>query len=507
MRILFVASEGVPYSKTGGLGDVIGGLPKELAALGHEVAVLLPHYRGTKIDPKVVHESLTVPVGPNLRFPSIVGGFRRDGVRYDFLDDPEYFDRETLYGGPSGDYPDNAERFAEFPRAALEYAKIVWRPDVIHCHDWQTALLPVFLRTLYADDPVLSCVPSVLTIHNMGYQGLFERAVLGRVGLPERLFSINGLEFYDRVNFLKGGIVWTDWLTTVSRRYAEEIQTYEYGCGLEGVIRNRSDRLVGILNGVDYSAWSPENDHLIAVPYSADDLSGKAVCKHDLLEQFGLPTDKLDRPLIGIISRFVDQKGFDLFVEAADEILKENIQIVALGTGMPEYEAFFRKLAADRPNQVGMRIAYDNTLAHKIEAGSDLFLMPSRYEPCGLNQIYSLRYGTLPLVRATGGLDDTVEPYDPKTGDGTGFKFEKYEAGALVACLQQAVEVWEDQEAWRRLQANAMARDYSWRASATRYADLYETARKTRIQAASASSVVSGTGDATKAAAELSRKG
>ena len=508
MRILFVASEGVPFSKTGGLGDVIGGLPKELAALGHEVAVLLPHYRGTKIEAKVVHTSLTVPVGHELRFPSIVGGFTRDGVRYDFLDDPEYFDRETLYGGPSGDYADNPERFAEFSRAAIEYAKLVWHPDVIHCHDWQTALLPVFLKTLYAADPAFSQVPTVLTIHNMGYQGLFDRPVLGRVGLPERLFSIDGMEFFGRANFLKGGIVSTDWLTTVSRRYAEEIQTPQYGCGLEGVIRNRADRLTGILNGVDYSAWSPENDSFIAVPYSADDLSGKAVCKHDLLEQFGMPVNKLDRPLIGIISRFVDQKGFDLIVEAADEILREDIQIVALGTGMAEYEAFFRKLAADRPHQIGVRIAYDNTLAHKIEAGSDLFLMPSQYEPCGLNQIYSLRYGTLPLVRSTGGLDDTVEPYDPKTGAGTGFKFERYSALALLACLREAVGVWGDQKAWRRLQANAMARDFSWRASAGRYAALYQAARKARIQAAQASSVVVGAGgDATKASAELSRKG
>jgi starch synthase len=506
MRVLFVAPEGIPFSKTGGLGDVIGGLPKELAALGHEVAVLLPHYRGTKIQPTLVHASLTVPVGYELRFPSIVGGFSQDGVRYDFLDDPEYFDRETLYGGPAGDYADNPERFAEFSCAALEYAKLVWRPDVIHCHDWQTALLPVFLKTLYANDPILSRIPTVLTIHNMGYQGIFDRPVLGRVGLPERMFSIDGMEFFGRVNFLKGAIIWADWITTVSRRYAQEIQTYEYGCGLEGVLRNRADHLVGILNGVDYSAWSPESDSHIAVRYSAGDLSGKAVCKHDLLEQFGLPTNKLDRPLIGIISRFVDQKGFDLFVEAADEILKEDIQIVALGTGMPEYEAFFRKLAADRPRQVAVRIAYDNTLAHKIEAGSDIFLMPSRYEPCGLNQIYSLRYGTLPLVRATGGLDDTVESYNPKTGAGTGFKFEKYDAASLVACLREAIRVWDDQKAWRQLQSNAMARDFSWRASAGRYADLYQAARKSRIPAAVASSVALGAGDPAKAA-ELSRKG
>jgi starch synthase len=491
MRILFVAPEGVPFSKTGGLGDVIGGLPKELAGLGHEVAVLLPRYRGTKIDAQVVHESLTVPVGPDLRFPSVVGGFTEDEVRYFFLDDPEYFDRDTLYGGPSGDYPDNPERFAEFSRAAIEFAKLIWRADIIHCHDWQTALLPVFLRTLYAPDPSLAKTACVLTIHNMGYQGLFEQSVLDRVGLPGWLYSIDGIEFYDRVNFLKGGIVFTDWLTTVSRRYAQEIQTPEFGCGLEGVIRNKADRLEGILNGVDYSAWSPENDRLIPARYSAFDLLGKKICKEKLLEEFRLKRDGRDRPLIGIISRFVDQKGFDLVVEAAEEILKEDVQIVALGTGMPEYEEFFRILSVDHFGQVGVRIAYDNALAHRIEAGADLFLMPSRYEPCGLNQIFSLRYGTLPLVRATGGLDDTVEPFDPASGEGTGFKFEKYEPAALLACLREALRAYRDKDAWRRLQRNAMARDFSWKASALQYVSLYETARKERIFRRARSSLIS----------------
>jgi starch synthase len=491
MRILFVAPEGVPFSKTGGLGDVMGGLPKELSALGHEIAVLLPRYRGTKIDATVVHRSLTVPLGSDLRFPSIVGGFLQDGVRYFFLDDPEYFDRQTLYGGPAGDYLDNPERFGEFSRAALEFAKILWQPDVIHCHDWQTALVPVFLRAIYAADPVLASVPCVLTIHNMGYQGLFERSVLGRIGLPERLFSIDVLEFYGRVNFLKGGIVYTDWLTTVSRRYAEEIQTPEFGCGLEGVIRTRMERLVGILNGVDYSAWSPENDHFIARRYSSADLAGKRACKRDLLGEFHLPDGPSDPMLVGVISRFVDQKGFDLVLEAAEKILTQDLQIVALGTGIPEYEEFFRALAAKHPDKVGVRIAYDNTLAHKIEAGADLFLMPSRYEPCGLNQIYSLRYGTLPLVRATGGLDDTVEPFDPKTGAGTGFKFEDYSAKALLASLSEALDAYRDGGAWRRLQLNAMSRDFSWKASASRYVSLYEKAQKERISGAAGSSSTS----------------
>jgi starch synthase len=504
MKILFVAPEGIPFSKTGGLGDVVGGLPKELAALGQEVAVFLPRYRGASLREPLVHPSLTVPVGPELRFPSVVGGVVQDGVRYFFLDDPEYFDRETLYGGPAGDYPDNPERFAEFSRAALEFAKLVWRPDVFHCHDWQTALLPVFQKTLYAADPLLASIPVLLTIHNLGYQGLFPREALDRVGLPERLFSIDRLEFFGRVNFLKGGMAFTDWLTTVSRRYAEEIQTPEFGCGLEGVIRQRADRLVGILNGVDYSAWSPENDKFIAAQYSARDLAGKQACKRDLLEQFGLPAENLDRPLVGIISRFVDQKGFDLVVEAAEQMLKEDLQIVALGTGLPEYEEFFRLLADRHPRQVAVRIAYDNTLAHKIEAGSDLFLMPSLYEPCGLNQIYSLRYGTLPLVRATGGLDDTVVPYDPQSGAGSGFKFQAYTAAALVSCLHEAVALYRDRKAWQRLQLNAMQLDFSWKASASRYIALYDAARKTGISAAPASSVQLGIGGKARASAESS---
>ncbi|HEV2388148.1 MAG TPA: glycogen synthase GlgA [Candidatus Acidoferrales bacterium] len=506
MRILLIAPEGVPFSKTGGLADVIGGLSRELAALGHEPAVFLPRYRDTKIASPVLAR-LSVPVGADERRPSVVGGTVQDGVRYFFLDDPAAFDRDGLYGGRAGDYPDNPERFAEFSRAGIELAKSIWRPDVIHCHDWQTSLVPVFLEAFHSADPAFQSVPTVLTIHNLGYQGLFEPAVLERVGLPRRLFSIDALEFYGRVNFLKGGLVFSDWLTTVSGGYAKEIQTPEFGCGLEGVIRQRAGRLVGILNGVDYSAWSPETDPLIAARYSALDPDGKHACKRDLLEQFGLPAVNLEPAVVGIISRLVDHKGFDLVVEAAEEILKEDLLLVMLGAGEPAYEEFFRELAARHPRQVAVRIAYDNTLAHKIEAGADLFLMPSRYEPCGLNQIYSLRYGTLPLVRATGGLNDTVDAYDLRTGEGSGFKFQEYRSEALLACLQEAMRVYADRVLWRRLQANAMSRDFSWKASARRYADLYVEARKGRISSAPDSSVQSGAGDAARAAAQAPREG
>src|SRR5579862_4508718 len=410
MRILFVASEGLPYSKTGGLADVIESLPKALAGMKHEVAVFLPRYRGNAVK-SVTVPSLTVPMGGPLRFPAIAAGAPLHGVRYFFLDDPQYFDREELYGAGGRDYPDNAERFAEFARAAIETAKQAWLPDVIHCHDWQSALVPVLLRTVYAGDPAFAKIPVVLTIHNMGYQGIFPSEAMERVGLPETLFQMNGLEFFGRVNYLKGGLLYADHLTTVSRKYAEEIQTPEYGHGLDGVVRGRADRLAGILNGVDYSVWDPASDNLIAANYSSKLLAGKATCKKDLLAALALPEENLQRPLVGIISRFTDQKGFDLVAEAAGELLKEDLAIVALGTGDAKYERMFRELAQEHPTRVAVRVAFDNTLAHKIEAGADMFLMPSRYEPCGLNQIYSLRYGTVPIVRATGGLDDTIQPF------------------------------------------------------------------------------------------------
>lgn len=487
MRILFIASEGLPFCKTGGLADVIEALPKALVTQGHDVAVVLPRYRNMPIK-NVVIKSMTVPMGTSLRFPAIADGGRQNGVQYFFVDDPEYFDRDQLYGVAGKDYPDNAERFAEFARASIELTKQMWLPEVIHCHDWQSALVPVLLRTSYRTDPQLSGVPVIFTIHNMGYHGLFPREVLGRIGLPDTLFQIDGLEFFGHVNFLKGGLIFSDYLTTVSRKYAEEIQTTEYGHGLDGVVRTRADRLVGILNGVDYSVWNPEVDSLIAARYSAKDLSGKQICKRDLLAQFQLPEENLQRPLIGIVSRFADQKGFDLLAQIFDLLMEEELSIVALGAGEPKHERTFRELAKQFPKKLAVKIAYDNVLAHKIEAGSDIFLMPSRYEPCGLNQIYSLRYGTVPVVRATGGLDDTIEPFDRATGRGTGFKFSEYTGEALLGALGEALAVYADKTLWRRLQTNGMAKDFSWNASALEYGRLYDLARKARIRTAAASS-------------------
>jgi len=482
MKILFVASEGLPFSKTGGLADVIEALPKALVAMGHEVTVLLPRYRKTPAVAVSV-PSLTVPMGDGLRFPAIVEGGTLHGVYFYFVDDPEYFDREQLYGVAGKDYLDNAERYAEFCGAAIEFCKRVWMPDVIHCHDWQTGLVPVLLRTRYAKDESLRELPVIFTIHNMGYHGAFPREAMKKIGLPESLFSIDAMEFYGRVNFLKGALIYSDYLTTVSPKYAEEIKTAEYGHGLDGVVRNRAKRLTGILNGADYAAWSPQRDKVIAMRYSSKDLSGKLACKRDLLNLFGLPPVAVNKPVIGIVSRFAGQKGFDLIEQVAPELLAEDVAIAALGAGEPRYEKLLKELAEAYPTKFSVKVAYDNILAHKVEAGADIFLMPSRYEPCGLNQIYSLKYGTVPVVRATGGLDDTIDAFDPATGRGTGFKFQAYDGPALLDAIRQAISVFRNEPAvWRRIQLNGMARDFSWQVSAKEYLKLYERAWKTGIQ-------------------------
>jgi len=487
MRILFVASEALPYAKTGGLADVIEALPKALVKLGHEVAVFLPRYRGIKTL-RVIMPSMTIPQGPRLRFPSITSGSLLGGVRYYFLDDPFYFERDGIYGDKNREYPDNAERYTEFSRAAIELSKHVWTPDLIHCHDWQTAMVPVLLRSSYGDDPLTRNIPVVFTIHNIGYHGIFPKDALERAGIPSAVFHPGGIEFFGNLNFLKGGLIYSDYLTTVSRKYAQEIQTSEFGFGLEGVVRSRADRLVGILNGVNYSAWCPEKDTLIPMKYGAKNLEGKRVDKLALLDEFALLKDNPGRPVLGVISRFADQKGFDLIAQIARELMHEDLLLVALGTGERRYEEMFRALAMDFPGRVGVKIAYDNSLAHLIEAGSDMFLMPSRYEPCGLNQIYSLRYGTVPIVRATGGLDDTIEPFDLENGTGTGFKFVEYTGSALLHAIRQALHHYLNEEVWKRIQLNGMAKDFSWNTSAAEYAKLYEAAHAARNQKAVPSS-------------------
>ena len=426
MKVAFVASEGVPFSKTGGLADVVGALPKALAALGYEVEVILPRYRSTPQGPGVPHaQSLTLPLGSGYKFAAVQDGGRSHQVQTYLIDCPEYFDRDGLYQKKGEDYPDNAHRFAAFSLAAIEFLKHgAAAPDIIHCHDWQTALVPVYLRNLYQDDKYLAGTSVLFTIHNLGYQGLFLPHLLPQISLHAGLFTIDALEYYGMVNLLKGGIIFSDFITTVSRKYAEEIQTPEYGLGLEGVLYGRANRLQGILNGVDYAEWDPATDKLLAANYTPANLQGKEACKKALLERMGVQTPVLRRPVIGIVSRFASQKGFDLIAGIAEQLAALDLYIVALGTGEPPHEELFRIMAAKYPERFLVKIGYDNALAHQIEAGSDMFLMPSRYEPCGLNQIYSMKYGTVPIVRATGGLDDTVEAFDGKSG--TGFKFREY---------------------------------------------------------------------------------
>jgi len=467
-KILMVASEAVPFIKTGGLGDVIGALPAALRARGEEVAVVLPFYKeATAPESRLLWRNHPVWLG-HVCHPVNIHVAENRGVLYYLVQNQALFCRQGVYTDPEGkDFPDNHIRFAVLSHAALDLVRHSMRPQVIHCHDWQASLVPVYLRTILAGDPTFMGIKTLLTIHNLGFQGLFPPTALAEVGLEMNLFRIDAMEFFGKVNFLKGGIIFSDALSTVSRRYAEEIQTPELGFGLDGVLRSRREDLTGIPNGADYSVWNPETDPHLAANYSAADLSGKRICKKDLLQQCGLPTDRLDWPLIGIISRFTDQKGFDLLAEIADELTAEDLFLIALGTGQPEYEDLFRNLARKWPAKVAVRIAYDDLLAHKIEAGADMFLMPSRYEPCGLNQLYSLRYGTVPIVRATGGLDDTID-------ESTGFKFNEYSGRALLAAIRAALALFQDRQRWEQRMKNGMAKDFSWDASAAQYSALYK---------------------------------
>jgi starch synthase len=465
MRILTVTSEAAPYAKTGGLADVLMALPRALVRLGHSVDVILPRYRGIGDVDRV--GSVQAVDGSSPRDTAIFGTTSQ-GVRTLFVDHPAYFDRDHPYGTGGTDYPDNAARFAFLGRAALAWAQQASPPyDVLHAHDWQAGLVPVLHRG-----------STVFTIHNLAYQGLFDAEWLPRLGLGRELLDVDALEFWGRLSFLKGGLVFSRMITTVSPRYAEEIQTPEFGFGFDGVLRSRRADLAGILNGIDYEEWDPATDRYVGAPYDAAHLDGKSVAKRNLLEVLGLPVTPRDlqRPVVGMVSRLVDQKGFDLIAKSIDELLQMDATYILLGSGERRYEDQWRTLAATHPDRVGVRIGFDEALAHQIEAGADMFLMPSRFEPCGLNQMYSLRYGTVPVVRAVGGLFDTVQNVDPATGDGTGFSFYPYTSAALVEALRQAIRTYNDRTLWRRIQTAGMALDLSWESSARKYVEAYERA-------------------------------
>jgi starch synthase len=477
LHVAFAAPEMVPYMKTGGLADVCAALPKALGRLGHRVTAFVPRYGAIRFPPGDPVARLDVPLDGAQRAAGFYRRAHAPGVEVVFVDYAPFFDRPAPYGENNRDYPDNGLRFAFFARAILEYFRVRGeRPDVFHVHDWQGGLLPVYLKAAYWDDPVLRRTPSVMTIHNLAYQGNFGLDLLGVLGLPPHLGTAEALEFHGWASYLKGGIVFAEMVSTVSPQYAREIQTPEFGYGMDGVLRSRSDDLAGILNGVDYDEWDPAADPYIVRRYSARAPAGKAACKADLLRAYGLPGEP-DAPVAGVVSRLVYDKGLDLVVAAGEELLRRPLRLVVLGTGEAAVQDGFASLAARAPERVAVRFTYDTALAHKVEAGADLFLMPSRTEPCGLTQMYSLRYGTVPIVRATGGLVDTVEDYDPATGEGTGFRFLPPLPGALAAALDRALGVYADRPAWRRLMRRGMSRDFGWERSAAQYVELYGRAR------------------------------
>ncbi len=476
LHVALVSSEMVPFAKTGGLADVCGALPKALARLGHRVTAFLPRYGAIPFPPGESMGSVHVPADTPHRSAGFYRTRLRDGVDVVFVEHPPFFDRPGIYGQDGHDYADNRFRFAFFARAVAEYFRSRGeRPDVFHAHDWQAGLLPVYLKAFYSNDPTLHRSPSVFTIHNLAYQGNFGADTVGLLDLPWNLGTGEGLEFHGQTSYMKGGIFFSELVNTVSPNYAREIQTPAMGYGMDGVVGARASDLSGILNGVDYEEWDPEVDAHVARNFSVESPAGKAQCKADLLRSMGLP-EFPDLPVVGVTSRLVWLKGFDLVAGAWWDLLQRPLRMVILGTGEGGIEAGLRALAERAPDRFAVRLAYDTGLAHKIVAGSDLFLMPSRFEPCGLTQLYSLRYGTVPVVRSAGGLVDTVEPWNAATGEGTGFRFDDPDGTGMLWALDQALAAYADRKAWRRIMKNGMVRDFSWDRSAHAYVDLYRKA-------------------------------
>ena len=473
MKIAMVSSEIVPFAKTGGLADVVGTLSAALAQNGHEMTLIMPFYSavlqsGSALEDPGINFSL--PAAARQEETSVLRA-RKENVTVNFIRAERYFDRPFLYGTPEGDYPDNAERFVFFCRAALEVLRR--EPvDVLHCHDWQSALAMVFLKAQPERYRELGAAKSVFTVHNLGFQGIFPASVWPLLNLDWSFFTPQFLEFYGNINFLKGGLVFADKITTVSPSYAEEIMGSEQGFGLEGVLHDRHADLAGILNGVDYNQWNPETDPFIAKHYSAQHLTAKQSCKKFLQRKLGL-AESSKTPLLGMVTRLTSQKGVDLLEQIFEPLMERDLQWVLLGSGEPRYEEFFAGTAARYPAKFAVRMGYDEALAHQIEAGADIFLMPSRYEPCGLNQMFSLKYGTIPIVRAIGGLKDTVENYDGAGQSGTGFVFVPYDTAALMEAIDRALLVYREKHRWTALRRRAMNQDFSWTRSARIYEELY----------------------------------
>jgi starch synthase len=480
MKVLIASPELYPFVKTGGLADVTGALPKTLMKLGADVRVILPkhkgieeldfpmHYRNYKIACQVSQAHVEAEIVES----------EYDGVTAYLVEKDEYYYRDYLYSTPDGDYLDNAERFIFFSKSILEAMKVTdFVPDILHCNDWETALVPFFLKTLYKNDSFFKDIATLLTIHNLGYQGLFWHHDMHLLNVGWEYFTPDYIEFFGKINFLKSGIVFSDVLNTVSKHYSKEIQTPEFGHGLDGILRTRKNDLYGIVNGIDYEEWNPEKDRFLPAHYSAQDMSNKALCKKALQETFSLPVNQ-NIPLLATISRLADQKGFDLLYSSLEEMLTLNggLQYIVLGTGDRKYHDLFTDMAIKFPKSFAIKIAYDNGLAHLIEAGADMFLMPSRYEPCGLNQLYSLRYGTVPIVRGVGGLEDTITDFTVMPAEGTGFKFYDYSKTSLLDVIERALKVYRTKEDWERLMRQCMTADFSWERSAREYMNLYKKA-------------------------------
>jgi starch synthase len=483
LNILFVSSEVEPFAKTGGLADVSGTLPQVIKDSGHEIRIIMPRYgsiseRKFKLHDVIRLKDIEVPIGDEKKVANVNSSFIanvKSKVQVYFLANKEMYERPGIYANPDTkkDYADNDIRFIFFCRGVLETLKrLGWQPDIIHCNDWQTGLIPAYIKTIYNNDPFFKHIKTVFTIHNLAYQGTFPASSFEKTGLPESEFTKEGVEFYGKLNFMKSGLVYSDVITTVSEKYAEEICTSEeFGCGLEGVLQKNKSHLHGIINGIDYAIWNPETDEHIVKRFDVRTLEGKIENKKELLSKFDL-TFKENVPLIGIISRLVDQKGLDLIKEIADDLMKLDVQFVMLAAGEKRYQEYFESMHKRFGSKMGIFIGYNDELAHLIEAGCDMYLMPSRYEPCGLNQLYSLKYGTVPIVRATGGLDDTIQDFDGSNG--TGFKFKKYDSKELLKTIQRALKTYQDGAVWKKIMRNGMQQDFSWESSAKKYTNLYK---------------------------------
>ncbi len=489
LSILFVSSEVVPFAKTGGLADVSGALPQVIREMGHDIRIIIPKYLAVNDRRFKIHDikrltDMPIQVGDKEMLASVKSSFLtniKTKVQVYFISNDDLFNRPDLYVNPATrqGWPDNDERFIFFCRSVIQtLLRLGWKPDILHLNDWQSGLIAAMLRTEFAKEPLFKNTKIVYTVHNAAYQGVFPKESFAKTGLPASTFGMEGVEFHGDINFMKAGLMYSDAITTVSETYAKEIRSSaDFGYGLEGVFKKKAKLMHGILNGMDTAVWNPSIDTHIPATYTASDLSGKLENKKALCERVNLPFNE-GIPVIGIVSRLADQKGFDLIQEKLPELLKENLQFVVLGSGEKKYEDMLTKAAKKSPKKMAVHIGFDEELAHLIEAGSDMFLMPSKYEPCGLNQMYSLAYGTLPIVRATGGLQDTVEDLDHKPKTGCGFVFQEYSASAMFDAIQRALKAFQKKELWTAAMLRGMARDFTWTTSANKYIELYKTLLK-----------------------------